>query len=81
MFSTTRRVVAVSAFAGCSVAVLAGWLTGFFARVVTGVSRSWDSLLAWLRAPLDMSHLVAATAAVLVPLVLILVIIMVLSDD
>lgn len=81
MFSTSRRVVAVSAFAACSIAVLAGWLTGFFGRVVAGVSRTWTALLAWLRAPLDMGHLVAGTTAVLVPLILILVILVVLSDD
>ena len=81
MFSKTRRVLAVSAFAGCSIAVLVGWLTGFFARVAAGVSTTWDSLLAWLRAPLDLGHLVGATAAVLVPLSLIAIIIVVLSDD
>jgi hypothetical protein len=81
MFSTTRRIVAISVLAGGSAAVLVGWLTGFFGRVVAGASRTWDRFLAWLQAPLDLDHLVAATAAVVVPLVAIFVIIAVLSDD
>jgi hypothetical protein len=81
MFGTTRRIVAIGVLAGGSTAVLAGWLTGFVARVLARASRTWDGLLAWLQAPLDMSHLLAATTAVIVPLILILVIIMVLSDD
>ncbi|WP_328990441.1 hypothetical protein OG394_29675 [Kribbella sp. NBC_01245] len=81
MFSTTRRIVAISVLAGGSTAVLAGWLTGFFTWVMVGVTRTWDRLLAWLQAPLDTGHLVAASTAVLVPLIFVLVIIMVLSDD
>lgn len=81
MFSTFRRTVAIGVLAGGSVAVLIGWRTGFFGRVVTVASTTWNRLLAWLQAPLDLDHLVAATAAVVVPLLLIVVVIAVLSDD
>ncbi|MGC4939378.1 hypothetical protein [Kribbella sp. DT2] len=81
MFSTTRRFVAVSVLGGGIAAVLVGWLTGFFGRVIAGASRTCTRFLAWLQAPLDLDHLVAATAAVVVPLVVIFVIIAVLSDD
>jgi hypothetical protein len=81
MFSTARRIVAITVLAGGIAAVFIGWLTGFFGRVVAGASRIWARFFAWLHAPLDLDHLVAATAAVVVPLLLIFVIIAVLSDD
>lgn len=81
MLRTTRRMVGISVLAGGSIAVLAGWLTGFFGRVITGASRTWDRFLAWLQAPLGLDHLVAATTAILIPLIIIFVVILVLSDD
>lgn len=80
MLRTTRRMVGISVLAGGSIAVLAGWLTGFFGRVITGVSRTWDRFLAWLQAPLGLDHLVAVTTAILIPLIIIIVV-LVLSDD
>jgi hypothetical protein len=81
MFSTTRRIVAITVLAAGSAAVFVGWLTGFFGRAVAGAVTTWNRLLAWLQAPLDLDHLVTATAAVVVPLLLIVVVIVVLSDD
>lgn len=81
MVSTTRRIVAITVLAAGSAAVLTGWLTGFFGRVVADASKTWDRFAAWLQAPLDLDHLVAAAAAVVVPLLLVFVIVVVLSDD
>lgn len=81
MVSTTRRIVAMVALAAGSALVLAGWLTGFFARVTADAGRLWDRLLAWVHAPLDMEHVAAAAATVLISLVLFFVVIAILSDD
>ncbi|MFK4087284.1 hypothetical protein ACI2LF_24465 [Kribbella sp. NPDC020789] len=81
MVSTTRRIVAMVALASGSALVLAGWLTGFFARVTADAGRIWDRLLAWVHAPLDLEHVAAAAATVLISLVLFFVVIAILSDD
>ncbi|WP_185446967.1 hypothetical protein [Kribbella qitaiheensis] len=50
---------------------------------MVGISKTWGGLNAWLHAPLDMDHLVAAIASVAIPLLIIIifVVIAVLSDD
>lgn len=54
---------------------------------MAGISKTWGGLSAWLHAPLDMDHLVAAIASVAIPLriiiiiIIIFVVIAVLSDD
>jgi hypothetical protein len=77
----SRRIVGAGVLACGGAAVLVGWLTGFFARVTADAGRIWDRLLAWVHAPLDLEHVAAAAATVLVSLVLFFVVIAILSDD
>lgn len=81
MLNTNRRIVGISVLGGGGAAILIGWLTGFLSWVAASASRFRDLFVAWLQAPLGLDHLVAATTAILVPLIIIFVVILVLSGD
>lgn len=59
MFATTRRVVAFSVLTGISLTAIVGWVTGWWATLMSQVSRVWDDLITWMTSPVTMDHLVA----------------------
>ena len=81
MFRTARTVVGLSVFGGISIAVVVGWVTGFFHKAFGVISGLWTSFLAWLDQPFDTSHLFAGVGAVLIPVAIIFAVLFALTDS
>ncbi|MFJ1733161.1 hypothetical protein [Streptomyces sp. NPDC088254] len=79
MFKSARVIIALGLIGGVSLAVIVGWVTGFFALVATTVSGLWNDFMGWINSPLGWEHLLAGAGVLIVP-VIVLVLIFAIAD-
>lgn len=81
MFKNARSIVGLGLLLAVAVAVVVGWVTGFFGRVAATVSGLWSGLMAWINQPLGWEdHLVARLGVLLIPAIILLVIFAIADD-
>lgn len=77
MFSKIRLLIGLGILSGASIAVLIGWLSGFFSLLAGRAHQLWVMTTAWISSSLSIESILVA----LMPLVMIVVIVLVLHDS
>ncbi|MFJ4622171.1 hypothetical protein [Streptomyces sp. NPDC088812] len=62
MFKSARAIIALGLIGGVGLAVIVGWVTGFFVSIATTVSGLWNNFMGWINSPLGWEHLLAGPA-------------------
>lgn len=52
MFKSARLIIALSLIGGVSLAVIIGWVTGFFGSIADTVAGLWNDFMDWINSPL-----------------------------
>lgn len=79
MFRSARAIIALGLIGGVSLAVIVGWVTGFFASIADTVAGLENDFMGWVNSPLGWEHLLAGAGALIVP-VIVLVLIFAIAD-
>ncbi|WP_327357867.1 hypothetical protein [Streptomyces sp. NBC_01304] len=55
MFKSARAVIARGLIGGVCLAVIVGWVTGFFTSIASTVAGLWNDFMGWNNSPLGWS--------------------------
>ncbi|MGW0881385.1 hypothetical protein [Streptomyces sp. NPDC002671] len=80
MFKSARLIVALILIGGVSLAVIVGWVAGFFGSIADTVAGLWNDFMDWINSPLGWEHLLAGAGVLFVP-VIVLILIFAIADD
>ncbi|MFI8091533.1 hypothetical protein ACIF9R_24970 [Streptomyces sp. NPDC086080] len=80
MFKSARLIIALSLIGGVSLAVIIGWVTGFFVSIADTVAGLWNDFTDWINLPLGWEHLLAGAGVLFVP-VIVLIVIFAIADN
>lgn len=79
MFKSARAIIALGLIGGVSLAVIVGWVTGFFTSIASTVAGLWNDFTGWISSPLGWEHLFAGAGVLIVPII-VLVLIFAIAD-
>lgn len=80
MFKSAHAIISLMLLGGVSLAVVVGWVTGFFGWITSTVAGLWGNFTAWINSPLGWEHLLAGAGVLIIPLI-VLVLIFAIADN